>query len=314
MDDVRTTESTLQTPDNVVLYTKTWHSTLSPTKARLVFLHGFSDHCNFYDPLFEILATHGITTYSFDQRGWGRSVHSKAERGLTGSTAQVLADITHFIRNLPTTNHDSTTPLFLAGHSMGGGEVLHYAATGPTDITRTIRGYLLEAPFCGFHPSSTPNKLTLLLGRLASHLLPHRQMINKLDPSGISRDPAIRARWLADPLNHDTGTLQGLTGLLDRASQLESGAVRVPADAGEGVQTRLWVAHGTHDTLAGVECTRRMFAHHAHVRDKELRVYEGWAHKLHMEPGEDKRVFAEDMAGWMLDRCGDLGEGVRAKL
>lgn len=53
--------------DGGKLYTKTW-STEGPAKARLVFVHGFSDHINTYGSFFPTLAAKGIEVYSFDQR------------------------------------------------------------------------------------------------------------------------------------------------------------------------------------------------------------------------------------------------------
>jgi acylglycerol lipase len=55
------------TDDGCKLYTKTW-TTEGPAKARLVFIHGFSDHINTYDYFFTTLAAKGIDVYSFDQR------------------------------------------------------------------------------------------------------------------------------------------------------------------------------------------------------------------------------------------------------
>jgi acylglycerol lipase len=294
------TEGTLKTPDGVELYTKTWN-TSGPAKARLVFIHGFSDHCNFYGDLFRSLSDQGITVYSFDQRGWGRSVHQPSQRGQTGPTSQVLDDISHFIRNLPA----STLPLFLMGHSMGGAETLVYAAQGPSDITHKIRGYLVESPFIALHPAARPWRVTVTLGRLASKVLPNMPMLNKLDASKICRDPEVCRVWQEDALCHDTGTLAGLAGMLDRAGDLEGGKVVVGEGLGEGGRTRLWVGHGTGDEVCGFDACEKFFKG-LKVEDKEFRRYDGWYHKLHSEPGQDSATFAREVAKWVLDRSGDL--------
>ena len=91
-----------------------------PALAKIVFVHGFSDHCNAYHDLFSNLALSRIEVHAFDQRGWGRSVKRVSERGLTGPTSQVLDDITSIVHSqLP-----RSVPFFLMGHSMGGAEVL----------------------------------------------------------------------------------------------------------------------------------------------------------------------------------------------
>lgn len=293
-------EGSYTTFDGLELFTKTWHPS-SPAKAQLVFVHGFSDHIDSYGILFPTLAEQGIEVFGFDQRGWGRSVHTAHQKGRTGPTKTVLADITGFIENLP----KSDVPLFLMGHSMGGAEVLLYAATGPREVLSRIRGFIAESPFVALHPDARPWKATVVLGRLAGRLLPHMQMVNKLDPSKLSRDPDVGAAWVADPLCHDTGTLEGLAGMLDRASELDEGKVVLGDGAGEGGKTRLWIGHGTADGVCDYNATRRWYER-AKVEDKEMRVYEGWYHKLHSEPGSDKVSFAQDVAKWMLERCGGV--------
>jgi acylglycerol lipase len=297
-------------PDGNKLYTKTTTPAPStPTKARLAFVHGFSDHIGFYDPFFRLLSQSGIAVYAFDQRGWGRSVLEKRHRGLTGNTDQVLDDITQFLATIPS---DPSVPLFLMGHSMGGAEVLLYAAhAGPA--TRRIRGFLAESPFIALHPKSRPWKSTVVLGRLAGKLLPRFQMVNKLDLNLLSRDPEHKARVEADELCHDTGTLEGLAGMLDRAAMLEDGQVVISEGVGEGGKTRLWIGHGTADGICDFEATKRMFER-VEAEDRELRAYEGWYHQLHVEVGEDKVKYARDVIHWILERSGPLDGAERSKL
>jgi acylglycerol lipase len=161
---------------------------------------------------------------------------------------------------------------------MGGGEVLCYAAQGPQDIRMHIRGYLLESPFVDFDPKSKPNSLTVFFGRLAGKLLPHRQLTNKLNPSLISRDPEVCKAFDADELCHDTGTLEGLAGLLDRTSQLSTGKIVIPDDAGEGGVSRIWIAHGDKDGITDYHASKRLYDALG-VKDKEFRTYEGFYHR-----------------------------------
>ncbi|KAK3068372.1 hypothetical protein LTR53_014123 [Teratosphaeriaceae sp. CCFEE 6253] len=303
MGEIATSEGWLSLPDSRKLYTKTWFAAVDPPRARMALVHGFSDHCNNYGVLFPSLAQQGITVHAFDQRGWGRSVQTPAQRGRTGPTQLVMDDITAFIRSLP----KGDAPLFLMGHSMGGAQVLTYAATGPKDVLAGIRGFVCDAPFVALHPSGRPLALTVIMGRLAGRLLPHRQMVNKLDASKISRDPEVCKAYEADPLCHDTGTLEGLAGMLDRAHDLQAGKVVLPEGVGEGGKTRLWIGHGTGDRICDYQACRDYYESAA-VDDKEMRVYEGWYHKLHDEPGNDKHTFADDVAKWILDRCDPASE------
>ncbi|KAF1913505.1 Alpha/Beta hydrolase protein [Ampelomyces quisqualis] len=292
--------------DGQKLYTKTWNTEGAAT-ARLVFIHGFSDHVNTYDNFFSALTTKGIEVYTFDQRGWGKSVTKPSQRGHSGPTTQVLDDITAFLRTVV----PSPVPLFLMGHSMGGGEVLCYAATGPGDVRKHIRGYLLESPFVDFNAKSKPSFVTVFLGRLVGKLLPHRQMVNKLDAKLISRDPAVCKSFEEDELCHDTGTLEGLSGLLDRTGKLSSGKIVIPDDAGEGGITRIWIAHGDADGITDFSASKRL-ADALQVKDKEFKSYAGYYHRLHDEPSPEKEVFIDDVANWILARSNEPVQGAEA--
>lgn len=217
-----------------------------------------------------------------------------------------MADMTEFIRDVLRQEQEAGNadlPVFLMGHSMGGAQVLYYMTCGPTDVLSRIRGFLCESPFVALHEASRPNRLTVALGRLAGKVLPSRQMVNKLDPAKICRDADVAREFSEDELCHDTGTLEGLAGMLDRGSELENGKVVVREGVGEGGKTRLWVGFGTGDEVLSEKACRGWFER-LKVADKEYRVYEGWYHKLHAEPGEDKVIFAEDVARWISDRCG----------
>jgi len=288
-------------PDGKQLYTKTFR-TAGPAKARLVFIHGFSDHVNTYGDFFPALASKGIEVYTFDQRGWGRSATKPSERGDTGPTAQVLDDMTSFLKSVI----PSPVPLFLMGHSMGGGETLCYAAQGPEEVRKHIRGYLLESPFVDFDPKSKPSSLTVFFGRVAGKLMAKRQLANKLDPSLISRNAHVCKQFDEDPLCHDTGTLEGLAGLLDRTNALSSGKIVIPDNAGEGGVTRIWIGHGDKDGITSYLASKRLFDA-LQVKDKEFQTYAGCYHRLHDEPSPDKEKFVDDVTDWILARSDPVG-------
>ena len=209
----------------------------------------------------------------------------------------------------------ANVPVFLMGHSMGGAQVLQYAARGPPEIRRQLHGYLAESPFVALHRDSQPARLTVLAGRLAAKVLPRQQLVQKLDPGAMSRDPRVCEEYAKDELCHDTGTLEGLAGMLRRGEELEKGEVVI--EDGEGV--RLWVGHGTGDKVCSFEATRGLMERLG-VRDKEFRMYDGWFHKcrwleltllrgqrtkcllVHAEPGDDKITFANEVADWILAR------------
>ncbi|KAH8161822.1 hypothetical protein CIB48_g6429 [Xylaria polymorpha] len=263
-----TSEGWHTTADGVKLFTKSWRPT-NPASASVVFLHGFSDHCVRFTDLFQNLVAYGIEVHAFDQRGWGRSVTQKSERGMTGPTSQVLADITGFLETLL----PPLIPLFLMGHSMGGQEVFTYATQGE------------------------PSWLIVMAARMASRLLPGWQIVSRLDPKYMCRDETTRSLWPADDLCHDTGTLEGIVGMLDRAKELQIGRPEIRDRDGLSIAA----FHGTGDMVCDFEATEKYFED-LPVKDKKLFVYEGVYHCIHLEPEEDKKRFTNDVAEWILER------------
>jgi acylglycerol lipase len=265
----------------------------------LIWIHGFNDHINRYYGLFPYLASRGIATYGFDQRGWGRSSTNQSDWGLTGPTSLVVSDIASFIR----TQLPSSVPVFVAGHSMGGGEVLTLASDPQyEDLMPQIRGWILESPFIAFPKGYEPSFLKVFFGRLAGKLLPHVKLYNPLPPENLTRDPAVIQSMNEDKLLHGTGTLEGLAGLLDRAAALQGGETKL----NKGVRA-IWLGHGTADKGVSYEASQKWFDDQTQVQDKEFKTYEGWYHQLHADLPDNRDVFSKDVADFILARCGEEG-------
>ena len=181
---------------------------------------------------------------------------------------------------------------------MGGAEILQYAARGPPEIRSRIDGYIAESPYIALHPSSQPSRFTVVAGKLAAKVLPNRPMVQKLESKWLCRDPVVCKEWAEDPLCHDTGTLEGLSGMLNRADELNRGLVEV-------TESKFWVGHGSEDRVCSFDATKRWFEK-LRAQDKEFKTYEGWYHKLHAEPGDDKITFASDVANWITARANSI--------
>ncbi|EFX01053.1 alpha beta hydrolase fold family [Grosmannia clavigera kw1407] len=284
-------------------YTKTWLPEGRP-KAILVFVHGFSDHVNAYYEFFPTLAGRGIACYGYDRRGWGRSVRKGSDCGRTGPTSTVMTDIAAFVSSVldrNSSNGNGDGPVFVMGHSMGGIDVATFMAApagSPREaIVRRIRGWIFEAPFFGFPAGEEPSIVKVVTGRLAGRLFPNMQLKNTIPAEYFSRDPVIVDTIRNDALCHDTGTLEGLAGLLDRVSVLASGGC-VPHAA----VTSIWIGHGTDDRAASYFACKKWFdsSSAAAVPDKTLRTYDGWLHQLHAEPEADRQLYYREVGDWIL--------------
>ena len=156
------------------------------------------------------------------------------------------------------------------GHSMGGGEILYYAATGPSEIRADIRGYLALAPYLLLHPSAQPSRALVIAGRLAKMVLPKRQMVQKLKAEWLCRDPEVANSWEEDELCHNTGTLEGLGGMIDRGEELDRDVVVVKEGS-------FFIAHGSDDHVTSYDASKR-WTERLKVEDKEFKSYDGWYH------------------------------------
>ena len=102
----------------------TWPARGRP-KAIILALHGFGDFAEgTYENAAAHWATRGITTYAYDQRGFGANPSSKQWPG-----PKTLADDLTAIAATLRARHPGA-PLVVVGHSMGGGIALAAAARG----------------------------------------------------------------------------------------------------------------------------------------------------------------------------------------
>ncbi|THX97189.1 alpha/beta-hydrolase [Aureobasidium pullulans] len=285
-------------------------------KARLVFVHGFSDHCEFpkmaltYSvfpltkqmqvtipvvfsspiwPVVELKCTHMIK----DSRGFGRSAKLPSQRGASGPTKTVLLDMTELLMTvLP-----SPYPIFLMGHSMGGQQVLYYGTQGPVSILQQLSGFIVEAP--AIHLPDAPTGFMRLLLRYTAKLLPKHQMHAAPKPGRLTRDPVRNAEIEADVLFHGYCTLEGMDGALERVDYNISAGCKQLGEATPMHEPSLLMLQGTADDVCLPSGAEEYFEK-CPLKDKELKLYEGWLHELHGEVGGDKLTFARDVTYWIL--------------
>ncbi|KAI5235173.1 alpha/beta-hydrolase [Aureobasidium subglaciale] len=289
-----TTEESAISSLGFPLYTKSWKPT-GTVKARLVFIHGFSDHCNGPNFFFSYLAGHGIEVHSFDQRGFGRSVKTPKQRGQSGPTKTVLLDMTEMIMTvLP-----SQYPVFVMGHSMGGQQVLYYGTQGPASILQQISGFITEAP--AIHLPDAPRGVLRSLLSLGAKWLPNVQVKAAPATTRLTRDQRHNAEVEADELFHGYCTLEGMSGALDRVDYNISVGCKQLGDATPRHEPSLLMLHGTSDDVC-LPSGSEVYFGKCPLKDKELKLYDGWLHEMHAELGEDKLTFAQEVTQWILSR------------
>ena len=136
-----TSEEWVETNEpKVKIFTKTWHPASTPI-ATVIFNHGFGEHLQRYDELFNLLSSNGIKVGAFDRRGFGRTAKASKQRGRAGSLTQTLEDIKMFSNKVKMEG----VPHFIMGQGMGGFLTLYYSSKNPQDFA----GAIGCSPLCG---------------------------------------------------------------------------------------------------------------------------------------------------------------------
>jgi len=106
-------------------------------RAIIVALHGMSDYSEAFDMPGPWWAEHGVTTYAFDQRGFGAS----ANPGVWGGADAMRGDLGDFV-DAAHAKYPGV-PIYALGESMGGAVVLSSLAT---PVPPHVNGVILIAP------------------------------------------------------------------------------------------------------------------------------------------------------------------------
>ena len=103
--------------DGYRLPVRAWHAIGKETHV-VVALHGFNDYSNAFAMPAEWWAERGVTTYAYDQRGFGETTN----RGIWPGTQNLVNDLFDVIRAVRVRHGEP--PVFLVGSSMGGAVIL----------------------------------------------------------------------------------------------------------------------------------------------------------------------------------------------
>jgi len=115
-------EAWLGGPNSTQFYTRTYEPTPNPTKAAVVFIHGFAEHIDRYKHFHPLLAARGIAVFTFDQRGFGLTSQDTTGHKSKGSTygktswKDQMGDIEWAVKHAQELYQG--VPIFLMGHSM----------------------------------------------------------------------------------------------------------------------------------------------------------------------------------------------------
>ena len=289
------TDKGFLTADGEMLPLRTWGPENGGAKAVIIALHGFNDYSNFFAEPGAYLAKHGIRSYAYDQRGFGRA----PGQGLWPGVDAFSDDLKSF-SGLVRRRHPGT-PVYLLGESMGGA-VIMVAATGPNPPEADA--VILAAPAVwGRITMPWYQRLGLWIGvRIMPGVTMTGQGLN-ITPSdniemlkALGRDPLVLKATRVD-------AMYGLTNLMDKAldssSHFGTPALIMP----------VLIMYGQKDEIIPKKPTRIMLDRlpTAAPRRRRVAVYENGYHML-LRDLKAKTLW-RDIVHWIGDKETPLPSG-----
>lgn len=258
------------------LFAADW--TVKNPRAVIALVHGQGEHIGRYQHLAEWFNRQGIAVLGFDQQGHGRS---EGKRGHAKDLDSLLDDIGLLLGK--TRQRYPGIPLFLYGHSMGGGLVLNYATRRETAVT----GLIATSPWIRL--AFVAPALKILAGKLLRRFMPTLTLPSGLAANFISHDEAVVRAYVEDPLVHDKLSAAAGIALLEGSEWLDTwaGEIKMP----------VLLHHGSADKITSAPATKEFSS-----RAKGDITYQEWPglyHEIHNEP-EHETMFAFTL-NWIED-------------
>jgi alpha-beta hydrolase superfamily lysophospholipase len=186
-----------RTRDGLVLQGRAWPR--RDARGTIVIVHGLGEHIGRYEHVAASLNARGWGVVGYDQRGHGASEGGRGRLADVDDLLRDLAVVLDAVRAAP----DFIAPLVLLGHSMGGTVAARFVAGGleapVPEWWRAVDALVLSSPALDLGMTPIQKAMLATLGPLT----PNLAVGNGLEPEWISRDPAVVAAYVADPLVHD---------------------------------------------------------------------------------------------------------------
>lgn len=222
--------------------------------------HGYGEHARRYDHVAGALMADGASVVALDHHGHGRS---EGERASVSDPQDFIADLDTLVDRARERHPE--LPVVLIGHSMGGLIAARYAQQHADKLAALV----LSAPVIGGNEAFAQ--------LLALDPIPEVP----IDPSVLSRDPAVGEAYAADPLVYHGAF---------RRETLESlfAAIEATARGGEITLPTLWI-HGEGDALAPLAATAPA-ADAIGAARWQTKVYPGAMHEIFNETNRDEVI------------------------
>lgn len=254
-------------------------------KGILIVVHGLAEHSGRYMNLVNHFVPLGYAVYGMDHIGHGQSEGARVYVQRFEDYTDTLKIFCDMVRQW-----HPEMPVFLIGHSMGGLISAVYLLEHQSEIT----GAVLTGPSVKVSDNTSP--ITIFFGKMFSALIPKLGVI-QLEAEGISRDPAVVAAYVNDPMVY-TGKIPARL-----AAELLKAMQRVSAE-GAGITLPVLIIQGGKDRLVDPSGARMLYEKIS-SRDKTIKIYDELYHEVFNEPEHDQVLsFVE---GWLASHLGAQG-------
>ena len=271
--------------DGARLPLRVWRAEGS-TQATVVAVHGFNDYSDAFKDPAAFWAARGITTYAYDQRGFGKTANHGLWPGVD-SLVDDLRMVTGLVRKAY-----PDAPLYLVGESMGGAAIMTLMARPEPP---SVDGVVLVAPAVwGWRSMNIFYRAGLWLG---AHIMPWAEPSGRglgIKPSdnrdmliALSKDPYIIKHTRID-------ALYGLVNLMDEAF-----------DSAPRMAVPTLVLYGENDQLIPKKPTYEMLA--SLKNRSRVALYDTGYHMLLRDL--DAEPVLADIAAWIIDPKAPLPSG-----
>lgn len=269
------------------------------TKAKIVYVHGFSEHNDVYNSWWSRVVPHGYDVTMFDQRGFGKTASSVKEFGITSDENQ-FKDLD---RVISTVIDGSDVPLILWGHSMGGGITLNYMVRGT--MREKFSAFIANSPYVFGHPKGPNGLFIVKLIPLGMLFIPGMRQKIDIDPRICTNDPAKVKDYQRDPLRHNTGTVRLFNDMMKRGKALTD-----PEYVKRSIDRPLLLSQGDNDLLCDVKGAEEYFSL-LNNSDKTLEIYPGMPHELQQLKEPEVTDHLNKVIAWLDKRFGETKQSTK---
>jgi len=227
----------------------------------VVLIHGRGEHIQRYKKWAELFNREKIAFAGVDLPGHGLS---DGKRGHIKNYKLTDEMIDILINECKMTFPD--IPVFLYGHSMGGGIVLDYLVR----MAPKLKGAIVTSPWLklAFKPKESMVKLATIMRNVFPSLILPAGLVEE----HLSHDQKVVDAFKNDPLNHNKISLSLFQAAISTASNALKNASKL--------KTPLLLIHGSDDKICSPDGSRE-FA--SKTKLAELKIWEGGYHELHNE-------------------------------